>query len=293
MWMKASRFCICRASSRSRCVPIAFSCRACLKRAGERNKMHFTGKNISKLSIIQTPNNEKASKGRERVAAERQASMKCKGYTSFHSNAVGFAVLATECLSNIFTRFKGSEVTVHSTSDICATPSWNKYFQRTRPLRHYGSCGTRSTFSFRYHCWTRQTCGVSKQQRVLGPRKTDSCWKKTQLEITAQILKEWRTERHKRRRILVSKVDLEAPSTARSCPRDYLQWISVNRHSTLLHALYWKKDTMLHKTEKAKEYAICSGQEQELSTTRTRLWIMLSSTVYTKEINYTNVEEKL
>lgn len=64
MWMKASRFCICRASSRSRCVPIAFSCRACLKRARERHKTHFTRKNISKLSTIQTSNNQKASKGR-------------------------------------------------------------------------------------------------------------------------------------------------------------------------------------------------------------------------------------
>lgn len=52
MWMKASRFCICRASSRSRCVPIAFSCRACLKRAGEREKNAFHGKKYMKAEYV-------------------------------------------------------------------------------------------------------------------------------------------------------------------------------------------------------------------------------------------------
>lgn len=42
MWMKASNFCICWASSKSLCVPIAFSCKACLKRAGkEQNAFHW------------------------------------------------------------------------------------------------------------------------------------------------------------------------------------------------------------------------------------------------------------
>jgi len=41
--------------------------------------MHFIGKNTSKLSIIQTPNIERASKGREGVIAEWKASTKCKG----------------------------------------------------------------------------------------------------------------------------------------------------------------------------------------------------------------------
>lgn len=34
--MKASRFCICRASSRSRCVPNTFSCRACFRGSSKR-----------------------------------------------------------------------------------------------------------------------------------------------------------------------------------------------------------------------------------------------------------------
>lgn len=57
------------------------------------------------------PNLTTERKVREsRGTVEKKVSPKCKCETSFESSAVGFAVLDTECLSNIFTQFEGSQL---------------------------------------------------------------------------------------------------------------------------------------------------------------------------------------
>lgn len=68
---------------------------------------------------------------------EQNVSVKCKCESSFESNAVGFTVPDTECLSNIFTQLEGSQDLTHiSKCDMVATPSWNMtmYFSSTVAL---------------------------------------------------------------------------------------------------------------------------------------------------------------